>query len=161
MRAPALPCHNDPTALSYPQPACPSNRTLINTPAWAEYCPLTKYQMALMRRCVGLGKCSHSVVPRNRHPGEHAAELQWRVPGGLKAITTQSVFCLDLKHYFQRNAAIAYLFSMALVFSGYVATRSWKVRRGELSVKTLALKLQFQVRNNSLPGGIKGIFCVS
>ena len=79
----------------------------------------------------------------------------------MKAITTQSVFCRDLKDYFQRKAAIADLFSLALVFSGYVATRSWKVRRGELSVKTLALKLQFQVRNNSLSGGIKGIFCVS
>lgn len=77
----------------------------------------------------------------------------------MKAITIQSVFCLDLK-YFQRKAAVAYLFSLALVFSGYVATRSQKVQ-GVLSVKTLALKLQFQVRNNSLPSGIKGIFCVS
>lgn len=33
--------------------------------------------------------------------------------------------------------------------------------QGVLSVKTLALKLRFQVRNNSLPSGIKGVFCVS
>lgn len=31
----------------------------------------------------------------------------------------------------------------------------------ELSVKTLALKLQFQEKNNSLPSGMKGILCES
>ena len=81
----------------------------------------------------------------------------------MKAITIQLVFWLDLK-YFQRKAAGVYLFSLVLVFPGYVATRSQRglgVGSQELSVKTLALKLQFQVRNNSLPSGIKEIFCVS
>lgn len=36
-----------------------------------------------------------------------------------------------------------------------------QVGGAEHSVKTLALKLQFQEKNNSLPSGMKGVLCVS
>lgn len=75
-----------------------------------------------MRECMRLVKRSLSVIPWSSHSGENSAELHWHVPGGMKAITIQSLFCLYLKHL-QRKAAVAYLFSLAMVFSSYMASR--------------------------------------
>ena len=67
----------------------------------------------------------------------------------MKAITVQSVFCWEFK-YFQRKPAVVDLFSLGLVFSGYVATRSQKVGGGKPGAQCENFGLEVIVSNEDL-----------
>lgn len=84
------------------------------------------------------------------------------MPGSLKVIIIHSVFCLDLK-YFQRKAAAVYPFSLVLVFSGYVATKSQRGAGGRhgAQCENFGLEVTVSSKEQSLAWWYKGIFCAS
>lgn len=80
----------------------------------------------------------------------------------MKAVTLQSALCLDLKSFSKRGLVprVCSHWRWSFLVTWQPVAGRLHVGGTELSVKTLALKLQFQEKNNSLPGGMKGILCV-